>query len=262
MGTPIWQVDAFTNKAFHGNPAAVCILEEPHTEEWMQQVALEMNLSETAFVVPDGERFLLRWFTPASEVRLCGHATLASAHVLWEEGLVDSACTIEFQTVHSGVLTAQRREDGIELDFPARFPEEVAAPEGLFEALGLESRFVARAARDYLVLTDSETVVRALHPDFSRLRRVEARGIMVTAPSSEYDFVSRFFAPAVGVDEDPVTGSAHCCLCPFWAERLGKRAMVGYQASARGGVVAVELAGDRVTLAGPAVTTLRGELQV
>ncbi len=260
MGTPIWQVDAFTNEAFRGNPAAVCVLNESRPEGWMQHVALEMNLSETAFVVPDGERFLLRWFTPASEVRLCGHATLASAHVLWEEGMVDSARTIEFQTVHSGVLSARRGKDRIELDFPVRVPEEVAAPEGLVEALDVEPLFVARAARDYLVLVDSEADVQALHPDFSGLRRVEARGVMVTAPSSEFDFVSRFFAPAVGVDEDPVTGSAHCCLCPFWAERLGKRAMVGYQASFRGGVVAVELAGDRVTLAGPAVTTLRGEL--
>ncbi len=262
MSTPIWQVDAFTDEAFRGNPAAVCFLKEPRTDEWMRLVALEMNLSETAFVAPDGDGFLLRWFTPASEVRLCGHATLASAHILWEEGMVDPARAIEFQTVHSGVLTAQRSEGLIELDFPSRVPEPVRAPEGLVEALGIEPQLVARAARDYLVLADSEATVLAIRPDFSRLRSVEARGVMVTAPSSEVDFVSRFFAPAVGVDEDPVTGSAHCCLCPFWAERLGKRTMVGFQASARGGLVTVELAGDRVRLTGPAVTTLRGVLQV
>lgn len=260
MGTPIWQVDAFTSEPFRGNPAAVCILEEPRSESWMQQVALEMNLSETAFVVPEAGRFLLRWFTPASEVRLCGHATLASAHILWSEGMVDPSRTIEFHTIHSGILSAQGREGLIELDFPARIPEEVEAPEGLVEALGVEPLFVARAARDYLILVDNEEDVRSVRPDFQRLRRVEARGVMVTAPSDKLDFVSRFFAPAVGVDEDPVTGSAHCCLCPFWAERLDKREMVGYQASARGGVVAVTLDSGRVKLAGQAVTTLRGEL--
>ncbi len=228
----------------------------------MQQVAAEMNLSETAFVVPQEGKFLLRWFTPACEVRLCGHATLASAHVLWSEGLVEGTRSIAFETVHSGVLSARPAGDRIELDFPARVPKEVSPPEGLAEALGLEPVLVARAARDFLVLAEDEAVVRELKPDFAKLGRVEARGVMVTARSAEFDFVSRFFAPAVGVDEDPVTGSAHCCLCPFWAKRLGKQEMVGFQASARGGLVAVTLAGDRVKLEGSAITTLCGELLV
>jgi len=262
MTTPFWQVDAFTTEPFRGNPAAVCVLDKPRGEAWMQHVAAEMNLSETAFVVPQEGTFLLRWFTPACEVRLCGHATLASAHVLWSEGLVEGTRSIAFETVHSGVLSARPAGERIELDFPARVPKEVSPPEGLAEALGLEPVLVARAARDFLVLAEDEAVVRELKPDFAKLGRVEARGVIVTAESAEFDFVSRFFAPAVGVDEDPVTGSAHCCLCPFWAERLGRTTMVGYQASARGGSVAVTLAGDRVKLEGSAVTTLRGELLV
>jgi PhzF family phenazine biosynthesis protein len=262
MGTPIWQVDAFTDEPFRGNPAAVCILEDPRTDDWMQGVALEMNLSETAFVVPGDGVFQLRWFTPACEVRLCGHATLASAHVLWSEEIVDQSHVIEFETLHSGTLSATHRGDEIELDFPARRPERVEAPAGLVEALGLEPELVARCANDYLVLARDEAQVRRLSPDFSRLGRVEARGVIVTARGEQHDFVSRFFAPAVGIDEDPVTGSAHCCLCPFWAERLSKKSMVGYQASPRGGVVNVTLSGDRVTLAGAAVTTLRGQLSV
>lgn len=263
MTTPIWQVDAFTDAPFRGNPAAVCVLDGPRPDAWMQAVAAEMNLSETAFLVPrDDGRHQLRWFTPACEVRLCGHATLASAHVLWSEGFVEPAATIAFHTLHSGVLTAVRRGDRIELDFPARTPEEVPPPDGLADALGLEPRFVARAVDDYVVLADDEAKVRALRPDFPKLRRVAARGVIVTAPGTDFDFVSRFFGPAVGVDEDPVTGSAHCCLAPFWADRLGRTSMVGYQASPRGGIVAVTLAGDRVKLAGPAVTVLRGELLV
>ena len=262
MTTPIWQVDAFTSEPFRGNPAAVCVLDDPRPETWMQQVAAEMNLSETAFVVPQEGGFRLRWFTPACEVRLCGHATLASAHVLWSEGLVESTTIIVFDTLHSGTLTACRDGDRIELDFPARAPEETTPPDGLIEALGLEPLLVARAARDFLVLADSEDTVRALSPDFARLRRVDARGVIVTATAAEVDFVSRFFAPAVGIDEDPVTGSAHCCLGPFWAERLGKQDMVAFQASARGGVVIVALNDDRVNLSGSAVTTMRGELLV
>jgi len=262
MTTPIWQVDAFTDEPFRGNPAAVCLLDTPIAEEWMQQIALEMNLSETAFVVRQGADFELRWFTPACEVRLCGHATLASAHVLWSEGIVEPSRTIEFRTRHSGVLSARRDREKIELDFPARPPEECPQPQGLGEALGLEPRLVARAARDYLVLAENEAAVRGLRPDFAKLGRVEARGVAVTAAATDYDFVSRFFAPAAGVDEDPVTGSAHCCLGPFWAERLGIDTLVGYQASARGGVVHVTMSGDRVLLSGSAVTTLRGELLV
>jgi PhzF family phenazine biosynthesis protein len=262
MSTPIWQVDAFADAPFRGNPAAVCILDRHRSEAWMQGVAAEMNLSETAFLVSEDGGYQLRWFTPACEVRLCGHATLASAHVLWSEGFVEPSKAIEFRTIHSGVLTAVRRADRIELDFPARPPEEVPPPEGLADALGLEPLLVARAVDDWVVLAEDEPSVRALRPDMAKLRRVEARGVIVTAPGVEFDFVSRFFGPSVGVDEDPVTGSAHCCLAPFWADRLGRARMVGYQASARGGKVAVTLVGDRVKLAGPAVTILRGELLV
>ena len=262
MTKPIWQVDAFTDEPFRGNPAAVCLVDSPMAEARMQQIALEMNVSETAFILRRNGGFQLRWFTPACEVRLCGHATLASAHVLWSEGIVDGSRSIEFETLHSGVLSAQRADDRIELDFPSRPPEETTPPAGLVEALGGEALFVSRTARDFLVLADSEETVRALSPDFSRLGRVEARGVIVTAPAAGYDFVSRFFGPAVGIDEDPVTGSAHCALCPFWAKRLGKLRMIGYQASARGGVVTVTLDGDRVKLSGSAVTTLRGELLV
>ncbi|MEE4272531.1 MAG: PhzF family phenazine biosynthesis protein [Thermoanaerobaculales bacterium] len=262
MTIKIWQVDAFTDEPFRGNPAAVCLLDTAIDEDHMQAIALEMNLSETAFVVPRGDGFQLRWFTPACEVRLCGHATLASAHVLWTEGVVDPSEKIAFHTLHSGTLTARRDGDRIELDFPASPPEEIEPPNGLAEALGLEPVLVARAARDVLVLAKDEAVVRGLEPDFSKLGMVEARGVIVTAPAAEFDFVSRFFGPAVGIDEDPVTGSAHCSLAPFWGERLGRAEMIGFQASPRGGVVHVTLNGDRVLLAGSAVTTLRGELMV
>jgi PhzF family phenazine biosynthesis protein len=262
MTTPIWQVDAFTEEPFRGNPAAVCMTDGPCPDDWMQRVALEMNLSETAFVSPRGDGFKLRWFTPACEVRLCGHATLASAHVLWSEGMVKPRQSIAFHTVHSGVLTATRAGDRIELDFPARPPRRVDPPQGLAEALGVEPEEVARCGDDVLVRAPNERTVRELRPDFGRLRGLDVRGVIVTSRAEGFDFVSRFFGPAVGIDEDPVTGSAHCCLAPFWAERLGKPGMVGFQASARGGVVAVTLTGDRVRLAGSAVTTLRGELLV
>jgi PhzF family phenazine biosynthesis protein len=263
MSLRIYQADAFTDVPFRGNPAAVCPLPEARGEAWMADVAREMNLSETAFLVrrPDGA-FDLRWFTPAAEVPLCGHATLASAHVLWETGAAPAGETLRFHT-KSGVLTADRLPDGaIELDFPARPTEEAPAPEGLADALGAAPRFVGKSTLDYLVEVASEDVVRGLAPDIRRLRALPVRGVIVTAKASTagFDFVSRFFAPGVGVDEDPVTGSAHCTLAPFWATRLGKAEMTGYQASARGGVVRVRLVGDRVKLGGRAVTVLRGEL--
>ncbi len=262
MSIPIWQVDAFTSVPFRGNPAAVCILEEFPDDQWLQNVAAEMNLSETAFLVAEGDNYRLRWFTPADEVRLCGHATLASAHVLWEIGTVDHSKAIRFHTL-SGVLTASRRDEIIELDFPARPPQEVMdPPPGLVDALGVDPMWVGRGAEDYIVVVADERTVRAVTPDFRALLRVAARGIMVTAPAEEagIDFVSRFFAPTLGIDEDPVTGSAHCCLTPYWAERLGRSKMVAYQASARGGTVQVELVGDRVRLGGQTVTTVRGKL--
>ncbi len=261
MGFPIFQVDAFTDKAFSGNPAAVCILSEPKEARWMQDVAREMNLSETAFLRRVDDGFELRWFTPTVEVDLCGHATLASAHVLWEAGYLKSAQPARFHT-RSGLLTAERRGKWIEMDFPAEPEQPTTPPDELIEALGGAPVYVGRNRFDYLVELATEEAVRELQPDFSALRKVSTRGVIVTARAASpgYDFVSRFFAPQVGVDEDPVTGSAHCCLGPYWGSRLGKEELTGYQASARGGIVRVQLTGERVILGGQAVTVLRGEL--
>jgi PhzF family phenazine biosynthesis protein len=261
MAVRFTQVDAFTTVPFTGNPAAVVVLGERREDLWMQAVAREMNLSETAFLVWESEGFRLRWFTPAVEVDLCGHATLGSAHVLWEEGFVPPERTLRFHT-RSGLLTAHRAGEWIELDFPARPEERVETPAGLAEALGVRPEYVGRNVDDLIVLVDSEATVRGLRPSFAALLKLRVRGVTVTAPATApgYDFVSRFFAPAVGVDEDPVTGSAHCCLAPFWGKRLGRDEMVGYQASARGGTVRVRVAGDRVVLGGQAITVARGEL--
>jgi predicted PhzF superfamily epimerase YddE/YHI9 len=261
--TRIVQVDAFTSEPFRGNPAAVCVLEDERDSEWMQRVASEMNLAETAFLRPREGGFDLRWFTPSVEVDLCGHATLASAHVLWESGRLAPDQLARFHT-KSGLLTARRLGDWIELDFPATPDEPVQAPPGLVEALGASPRYVGRSRFDYLVELDSEEAVARLRPDFGALRSISARGVIVTSRSadSDFDFVSRFFAPAVGIAEDPVTGSAHCCLAPFWSRRLGKHAFVARQLSARGGILKIGLDGDRVRLAGQAVTVLEGELLV
>jgi PhzF family phenazine biosynthesis protein len=256
-----FQVDAFTDRPFAGNPAAVCVLEQEAEASWMQAIAAEMNLSETAFVRRTEDGFSLRWFTPKVEVDLCGHATLAAAHVLWTEGVVAAAQPIPFHT-RSGLLTCSASGPLIELDFPATAAQSVEPPTGLLDALGTRSSFVGKTRFDYLVLVESESVLRSLLPDFRKLVELKTRGVIATAPSDDprFDFVSRFFAPAAGVDEDPVTGSAHCCLGPFWAERLGERALVGFQASPRGGIVQVRVAADRVTLGGSAVTIWRGEL--
>ncbi len=261
MGLAIVQIDAFTDTPFKGNPAAVCVLPAPRDEAWMQAVAREMNLSETAFLHPQDGGFALRWFTPAVEVALCGHATVASAHVLWTEGHLDRDRQARFHT-KSGLLTADRRGDWIELDFPANPAAPAAAPAGLATALGVEPKHVGKSRFDYLVEVDAEATVRTLAPDHAALARLPVRGVMVTsrADTPGFDFVSRFFAPGSGIPEDPATGSSHCTLGPFWAERLGKREFVAYQASARGGVVRVRLEGDRVKLGGQAVTVLRGEL--
>ena len=263
MGIRAFKVDSFSAEPFAGNPAGVCLLTEPRDERWMQAVAREMNLSETAFLLREGDGFRLRWFTPAVEVELCGHATLASAHVLWEEGVLRPSEIARFAT-KSGELRAYRRGDLIEMDFPSKPEQPAEPPANLLEALGVKPLYLGRNVFDYLLLLDSETAVRAVTPDFALLRTVTVRGVIVTAPSARprFDFVSRFFAPAVGVDEDPVTGSAHCCLGPFWAARLGKSELVGHQVSARGGVVNVRVAGERVFLGGRAVTVLRGELAV
>jgi PhzF family phenazine biosynthesis protein len=227
----------------------------------MQLVAREMNLAETAFLVRRADGYDLRWFTPACEVDLCGHATLASAHVLWEEGHLPADATARFHT-RSGVLTATRRDGVIWLDFPATPPVTAPAPPELERALGVPLRFVGRTPFDYLVEVDSDATVRRLEPDLRLLGRLPVRGIIVTAASAtpEQEFVSRFFAPAAGVPEDPVTGSAHCALAPFWGVRLGRTELRGYQASARGGLVRLRLAGDRVQVGGAAVTMLRGTL--
>lgn len=266
MAIPLIQVDAFTAAPFGGNPAAVCLLEAARDERWMQNVAREMNLSETAFLSPSGDGYDLRWFTPTTEVALCGHATLGSAHVLWETGRLAGDSPARFRT-KSGLLECRRKGSWIEMDFPSTPPKDAAPPAGLLEALKLEARNTARSRFDWLVEVASEEMVRGAAPDIGLLKRVEARGVIVTSRASAdgaarkgFDFVSRFFAPAAGVDEDPVTGSAHCCLAPYWGSRLGKVEMVGWQASARGGEVRVKLAGERVLLSGQAVTVLRGEL--
>jgi PhzF family phenazine biosynthesis protein len=259
-------VDAFTDRPFAGNPAAVCVLPEPAEPGWMQRVAMEMNLSETTFARPvedDGVDYELRWFTPKIEVALCGHATLAAAHVLYETGAVPEARPIRFRTLRSGVLTVVRDGGLIVMDFPACPPEKTDAPEGLAEALGATPSWTGRDSQnDVLAVLDDAATVRSLEPDLTALGRVDARGVCVTAPDTgAYDFVSRFFAPRSGVPEDPVTGSAHCMLTPFWAERLGRTAMLAYQASPRGGEVRVEARGDRVLLKGGAVTVLEGTLR-
>jgi PhzF family phenazine biosynthesis protein len=261
MGQTIYQVDAFTSRPFAGNPAAVCILPAPAQETWMRNVAREMNLSETAFLVPKEDGFNLRWLTPTVEVQLCGHATLASAHILWETGVLKPDERARFHTL-SGLLTAERNGDWIELDFPANPEEPATPPDELASALGATPRYVGKSRFDYLVELDSERTVRNLHPDFAMLKRADARGVIVTARAEggEFNFVSRFFAPGAGIDEDPVTGSSHCVLGPYWAKHLGKTEFIAYQASARGGVVKVGLVGNRVKLGGQAVTVLRGEL--
>lgn len=261
MPLPIYTVDAFTAKPFAGNPAAVVLLDAPRDDAWLQAVAAEMNLSETAYLRPAADGYELRWFTPAVEVDLCGHATLASAHVLWESGLIAAEAAARFHT-RSGLLTAARRGDWIELDFPAKVEEPTTPPAELLEALGTAAVYVGRNQFDYLVEIESEAALRALTPDHARLRQLPVRGVIVTAraESPGYDFVSRFFAPGSGIDEDPVTGSAHCCLAPYWAPRLGKTVFSAYQASPRGGELEVELVGERVLLRGRAVTVLRGEL--
>ncbi len=261
MGLRIVQVDAFTDQPFCGNPAAVCVLPEPAEETWMRNVAREMNLSETAFLVREKDGFNLRWFTPTVEIALCGHATLASAHVLWEDGHIPPQQEARFHT-KSGLLTAQRKGEWIEMNFPAVLEKPSAPPDGLAEALGTLFRYVGKNKFDYIVELNSAEMVRKLQPNFSALRTLGVRGVIVTSRSDtpEFDFISRFFAPGSGIDEDPVTGSAHACLGPFWQQRLGKTEFVGYQASERGGVVRVQVNGDRVLLGGKAVTVLRGEL--
>jgi PhzF family phenazine biosynthesis protein len=261
MVLPLFHVDAFTDRPFAGNPAAVCLLPSWKDEQWLQAVAREMNLSETAFLVKHPDHFDLRWFTPTVEVDLCGHATLASAHVLWQHEHVKPGEEIRFST-KSGILKAALRGQDIELDFPLKPEEPAQAPPGLVDALGVSPRYVGKNQFDYIVEVESEAVLRSMAPDFKRPATVSVRGIIVTSRSLDprFDFVSRFFAPGAGIDEDPVTGSAHCCLGDFWRKRLGKNEFLAYQASARGGVVKVRVTNDRAFLSGRAVIVAKGEL--
>jgi PhzF family phenazine biosynthesis protein len=262
MPIRIVTVDAFTNVPFAGNPAAVCVMPEPRPDSWLRSVARELNLSETAFLVPRNGNFDLRWLTPSVEVDLCGHATVASAHVLWEDGHLPAGKQARFHT-RSGLLTADRRGDWIELDFPVKIATAAEPPAELLPALGVALPVaVVKNVFDYLVEVESEEELRTLRPDHTTLRKIPVRGVIVTARSStsDFDFISRFFAPASGIDEDPVTGSAHTALGPYWGAKLGKTEMTGYQASPRGGVVRVLLKGDRIILGGQAVTVMQATL--
>lgn len=262
MNQTIVQIDAFTNSPFAGNPAALCLLNAPPDEAWMQTVANEMNLSETAYLIPEGDGYRLRWFTPEREVKLCGHATVAAAHLLWQDGHVPADSPCIFHTL-SGQLTARKNGDWIEVTFPAKPAQQTDAPDGLAGALGSTPEFFGQNDLNYgLVVLDSEQSVRELSPDFNALKKLPQMGFAVTARSNDapYAFVSRFFAPNAGVNEDPVTGSAHCMLTPYWSQRLGRTELLAFQASARGGVVRNRIEGDRVVLGGQAVTVMRGEL--
>jgi len=260
MGIPLYTVDSFAHERFSGNPAGVCLLMTQRDEKWMQAVAREVNESETAFVVPKGADFSLRWFTPAVEVDLCGHATLASAHVLWESGKLDPTIPARFHT-RSGVLACTRKDEWILMDFPSKPPVAAPAAPELVAAVGAPIVWSGKGDTDWLLELESEEVLRALKPDLALLRKLPLRGLIVTARAKkDHDFVSRFFAPRVGVDEDPVTGSAHCVLAPYWGAKLRKTELVGWQASRRGGLVRMSLAGQRVVLAGRAITVVRGEL--
>ncbi len=262
MAQKIYQVDAFTSKKFSGNPAGVCILKSAADDDWMQKIAAEMNLSETAYLFPEKDGYNLRWFTPVAEVELCGHATLASAHTLWETGLLKPSEVARFYT-KSGLLVASKEDGHIRLNFPALSPKPGDPPAGLAEALGVEPVNVERSTFDVLAELANEREVINVEPDFGLLKRVDARGVMVTARAEggRYDFVSRFFAPREGINEDPVTGSAHCRLGPYWQKRLGKNDFQAFQASRRGGVMRVIVENDRVNLIGQAVTVFDIELR-
>lgn len=260
MKLQIYQADAFASELFKGNPAAVVPLTEWFSDETMQQIAAENNLSETAFFIPEGDHFHIRWFTPKAEVNLCGHATLATAHILFNE-LNFAGKYIDFNS-RSGMLTVSKINDKLQLDFPADFVQAVEAVPVFAEAFGVHPLATFKGRTDFLLLFDSEETIRKFQPDISLLLSTNARGIIVTAKGNEVDFASRFFAPAVGVNEDPVTGSAHTSLVPFWAKRLNKTEMTALQLSERGGQLWCKLEGERVLIAGKAVTYLRGEIEV
>ncbi|RCH55094.1 isomerase [Mucilaginibacter hurinus] len=261
MKIPVYQADAFTDKLFGGNPAAVCPLNEWLPDDLMQKIATENNLAETAFFVKTDTGYKLRWFTPEYEIDLCGHATLASAHILFTE-LGFTGDTIYFETVKAGTLTVKRDGDKYSMDFPSRLVAPAEMPEHLLDALGGKEPVAVLKSRDYFLVYENEQDILDIQPDFSLLAKVNTLGVIVTAPGTSADFVSRFFAPSAGINEDPVTGSAHCNLIPYWADKLGKTKLHAYQLSARKGELWCELQGDRVLMAGKAVTFLKGEIFV
>ncbi|WP_209974647.1 PhzF family phenazine biosynthesis protein [Paenibacillus eucommiae] len=258
---PIYVVDAFTDKTFKGNPAAVCLTPGPLDDDQMQSIAAEMNLSETAFLFPYQDGYSLRWFTPNTEVDLCGHATLASAHILWEKEMLTVDQQANFYT-KSGLLTAIKSGSWIQLNFPMEPEIACSCPSELIEALQITPIYVGRNRLDYLIEIESEDVLKNLKPNFSLLEKVQTRGIIVTSKSVEFDFISRCFFPALGVNEDPVTGSAHCCLAPYWSNKLKKNELYAYQASARGGILKITIKNDRIMMAGQAVTVIKSELLI
>jgi len=261
MKIPIYQADAFTDKLFGGNPAAICPLDEWLPDQTMQKIAVENNLAETAFFVKNEIGYKLRWFTPEYEIDLCGHATLASAHILFTE-LGFEGDAIYFDTVKAGNLIVTKNGDKYTMDFPSRPAIHIEPPVGLIEALGEELPKEVLRSRDYFLVYETENEIKDISPDFFALSKMDTVGVIVTAPGNEVDFVSRFFAPGAGIPEDPVTGSAHCNLIPYWAEKLGKSKLHAYQLSARKGELWCELKGDRVLISGKAVTYLKGEIFV
>lgn len=259
----IYHVNAFSNQAFNGNPAAVCVLEKEMPNEWLSKVAAQMNLSETAFVLAQDTGFSLRWFTPVKEVDMCGHATLASAHVLWEQGIVDKQQAISFNTL-SGELTAKLDNHYIELCFPRIDPITIEPPVTLISALGINPTYCAMFGEKHLFEIEDQEQLEQLAPDFSALKSIAGRGVSITCKSrdSQYDFISRYFAPWVGIDEDPANGSSHCALTPYWANYFNKRELSAYQASRRGGELRLVLEDEKVKMSGKAITVLKGELLI
>ena len=261
MKQKLYQVDAFADKVFEGNPAAVCVLESWAEDSWMQQIAMENNLAETAFLVPSGSTYEIRWFTPELEVDLCGHATLASAYVLFNhEGV--SSNVIDFHSPRSGALSVSKGEnDYLILDFPADTIEQVGSYSKLIEAVGKTPLETLKGKTDYMLVYSNQGEIESIEPDLSKLNKIDARGVIVTAPGRDVDFVSRFFAPQSGISEDPVTGSAHTSLTPYWSNKLGKTKLSARQISSRGGSLLCEHKGDRVKIGGKAVLYLIGEIQ-
>lgn len=256
-------VDSFTSKPFSGNPAAIFLLEKEISDELKQKIANEINLSETAFVLQQDQNFILRWFTPTKEAGLCGHATLAAAHMLWETGVLNKDEEAVFET-RSGILKARKNNDLVEMDFPVEAPFEVECPEGLLKAIDAKPIFVGKNRIDYLAVYESDEFIKKVNPDYGYLKKLDCRGLIISAKSTsdKYDFVSRFFAPNSGIDEDPVTGSAHCCLSPYWSNVFGRKELTGYQASPRGGIVHTKLENDKVVLSGNALTVMKSEIYI